>query len=112
MQNRPRTVWSWIVATLVGLPVLYVLSFGPACWTVRWTKQGEEVLAAVYAPLLPVWADGPRGLSNALDFYANTPTSLENRLMIFELFSSEGDRILTVRLLDATGPSYMNDPFL
>src|SRR5689334_1826705 len=25
-------VWPWIVALLIGLPVLYVASFGPACW--------------------------------------------------------------------------------
>jgi hypothetical protein len=32
-EERKRAgVWPWIVALLIGLPVLYVASFGPACW--------------------------------------------------------------------------------
>jgi hypothetical protein len=29
--DRKKPPWPWI-AVLVGLPVLYVASFGPACW--------------------------------------------------------------------------------
>jgi hypothetical protein len=30
--DRKKPLWPWIVALLIGLPVLYVASFGPACW--------------------------------------------------------------------------------
>src|SRR5882757_3633298 len=31
-QERRKSVWPWIVAVLIGLPALYVASFGPVCW--------------------------------------------------------------------------------
>jgi hypothetical protein len=31
-ERKKAGVWPWIVALLIGLPVLYVASFGPACW--------------------------------------------------------------------------------
>jgi hypothetical protein len=30
--DRNKPVWPWIVVLLIGLPMLYVVSFGPACW--------------------------------------------------------------------------------
>jgi hypothetical protein len=30
--DRKKPLWTWIVALVIGLPVLYVASFGPACW--------------------------------------------------------------------------------
>jgi hypothetical protein len=32
MSEERKPVWPWIVGVLIGLPVLYVASFGPACW--------------------------------------------------------------------------------
>jgi hypothetical protein len=32
MSDRKTPLWPWIVALLIGLPVMYVASFGPACW--------------------------------------------------------------------------------
>ena len=41
MNDRKKTgVWPWVVAMLIGLPVLYVLSFGPACWATRNYSRG------------------------------------------------------------------------
>ena len=31
-EERKPHVWPWIPALLIGLPVFYVGSFGPACW--------------------------------------------------------------------------------
>ena len=31
-ERKKRAVWPWAVALLIGLPVLYMASFGPACW--------------------------------------------------------------------------------
>src|SRR6188768_2856710 len=30
--SRSRPLWPLLTAALIGLPVLYVASFGPACW--------------------------------------------------------------------------------
>lgn len=35
MADRKRTHWGWIVGTVLSLPVLYLLSFGPACWNAK-----------------------------------------------------------------------------
>jgi hypothetical protein len=32
MSDERKPLWPWIVVLLIGLPVLYVASFGPACW--------------------------------------------------------------------------------
>ena len=31
-EERKKPVWPWIAALLIGLPVLYLASFGPAYW--------------------------------------------------------------------------------
>jgi hypothetical protein len=46
--------WPWIAAVLIGLPMLYVASFGPACWIVaRPGRIGEEsrIINSVYWPI-------------------------------------------------------------
>jgi hypothetical protein len=32
MIEERKLLWPWIATLLIGLPVLYVASFGPACW--------------------------------------------------------------------------------
>jgi hypothetical protein len=32
MNDAKRPLWPWILGLLIGLPVLYIASFGPACW--------------------------------------------------------------------------------
>jgi hypothetical protein len=61
MSDERKPVWPWIVAGLIGLPVLYVLSSGPACWItarsgpvdVRHDPNGPPVPVAmrIYCPL-------------------------------------------------------------
>lgn len=34
MSSERKPIWPWIAALLIGLPVMYVASFGPACWLV------------------------------------------------------------------------------
>ena len=31
--NKPRRLWLFVTAALIGVPLLDVASFGPACWT-------------------------------------------------------------------------------
>jgi hypothetical protein len=39
------------VALLIGLPVLYVASFGPICWTASRLNVGETTLPTIYRPV-------------------------------------------------------------
>jgi len=53
-EPEKRAVWPWIVALVVGVPVLYVASFGPACWiTCRVCRWSVPTLSAIYRPM--VW---------------------------------------------------------
>jgi hypothetical protein len=57
--NR-REVWAkWTLAGLVGLPVLYIASFGPACWFCSYLDADPPALAMVYRPLLRLMAARP-----------------------------------------------------
>jgi hypothetical protein len=51
-----RLFWPWIVATVIAVPVLYVASFGPACWASSRCSEpngfGVAAVEFVYQPLL------------------------------------------------------------
>ena len=64
--DRNTQLWPWIVALLIGLPVLYVASFGPACWLADRYASAWNVVWDVYYPLAAVTERGPARLSNAL----------------------------------------------
>jgi hypothetical protein len=51
MPNR-RALWPVVTAVLIGLPLLYVASFGPACWLSFKEKVPSSVVAVIYRPLL------------------------------------------------------------
>ena len=70
MNNDRKALWPWIVAVLIGLPVLYVASFGPACWVTSWTRQGYEAVPVVYRPIVWIWNHSPPAVGIALDWYA------------------------------------------
>ena len=50
--NDRRPVWPWITTSLLGLPVLYILSFGPACWISERLGKGTGQVSAVYRPVI------------------------------------------------------------
>ena len=52
MTEHKNPVWPWIVALLIGLPVLYVASFGPACWIGFRSLYGRYAVIVAYKPLL------------------------------------------------------------
>ena len=51
-ERKPRSVWPWIAALLIGLPVLYVASFGPACWLSSRLGHGAGILPVIYRPIV------------------------------------------------------------
>jgi hypothetical protein len=51
-EDRQKPVWAWIVALLIGLPVLYVASFGPACWLDERLDTQSKCISVVYYPVI------------------------------------------------------------
>jgi len=74
--RRKKSNWAMRVtagAVIIGLLVLYVASFGPACWvaTNLDSDSGRRLVAKIYHPIfLAVWK-GPVPVSQALYWYAN-----------------------------------------
>jgi hypothetical protein len=50
--NRRERWAKWTLAAMVGVPVLYVASFGPACWITSRTKIGYKTIPVAYRPIL------------------------------------------------------------
>jgi len=49
--ERRKPLLPWIAALLIGLPVLYVASFGPACWYATSNAVMVPTVARFYWPL-------------------------------------------------------------
>jgi hypothetical protein len=76
-EERKNHYWPLIVALLIGLPVLYVASYGPACW--YWSRHNEdppghmrrsELFEWAYLPICWCASREPRLLAPAISWYA------------------------------------------
>lgn len=65
MDKTVRPGWPWIAATVVGVPVLYVASFGPACWSTSRLGYGADLLPTIYRPLMRAMVDEKRELETS-----------------------------------------------
>src|SRR5262245_34115800 len=71
-----RGYWPWIVALVIGVPVAYLASFGPACW---WftsrdpTGYGERYMRVhrMYWPIGWLAENGPGPVGDAIFWCAN-----------------------------------------
>lgn len=52
--RRKPGVAFWATVAVVGLPLLYVASFGPACWLARMEVVSVTSVAHAYSPLVKV----------------------------------------------------------
>jgi hypothetical protein len=68
--NRRERWAKWTLAAIVGLPVLYVLSFGPACWISSRTNSGTELLPSCYRPIVSGLTLHETRLSAAIQWYS------------------------------------------
>lgn len=74
MTNRKRTVWAWIVGTLLAM-VLYVLSIGPAwvatCYLAQQDPDHTAIVDMYYVAYAPVlWAKNRSQTTyDAFDWY-------------------------------------------
>ena len=50
--NRRERWAKWTLAGVVGVPVLYVASFGPACWFASRDQIEMRFVAGAYRPLI------------------------------------------------------------
>jgi|SRR5579863_9504478 len=70
--NRRERWAKWTLAGVVGVPMLYVLSFGPACWLAVHQKWIRGTVNSVYSPV--AWARlkvVPDSVGRAIDWYAS-----------------------------------------
>ena len=58
------------VLALVLPPILYIMSFGPACWITSHTGRGANVVSIVYQPLFSTWWNGPKPFNGLIARYA------------------------------------------
>lgn len=67
--NRRERWAKWALAGVVGLPALYVASFGPASWFSSRTHIGIFTVPRVYHPILATLSD-KGSVGNAVRWYA------------------------------------------
>jgi hypothetical protein len=59
--------WATVVACIV---VLYLLTFGPACWMTSWGILSHSVTAHTFYPVVWTSAYAPRPIQMAIGWYA------------------------------------------
>ena len=67
--NRRERWAKWTLAAAIGLPMLYALSFGPACWMSSRTNVGSSEVEAVFWPLTLAMSRNEK-ISDTCDWYA------------------------------------------
>ena len=70
-EERKPHVWPWITALLIGLPVSYVASFGPACWLLSGDLISYDHFNCAYRPLVNLAFGGPEIVRQFLCPYAH-----------------------------------------
>jgi hypothetical protein len=70
MIDEWKPLWPWIVALLIGLPVLYVASFGPACWLTDHEIVPAALSHTVFSPLARAAVRCPTPIKDALIYYS------------------------------------------
>jgi hypothetical protein len=72
MSDERKPVWPWIVALLIGLPVLYELSIGPAVWLNNHGKIPHSCQSAFSIYVIPtnyVYDRSPKPVQRVLHQY-------------------------------------------
>jgi hypothetical protein len=69
MSEEQRSVWPWIVALLIGVPVFYVASSGPIAWTRRSWLFGNRTTEWLDRPFDAAVMHGPEWIAEPLFRY-------------------------------------------
>jgi hypothetical protein len=67
--NRRERWAKRTLAAAIGLPVLYVLSFGPACWISSRVQRSGKVVSTVYSPIVSATWQSPYLVQQVLQQY-------------------------------------------
>jgi uncharacterized membrane protein YhaH (DUF805 family) len=73
--KKRRAFWPWILAALIGLPVLYIVSFGPACQMVRDGRLSIDVVAQAYCPIVRLANASPDSIRVRIADYSGRPVN-------------------------------------
>jgi hypothetical protein len=69
MDKERNPVWPWIATVLIGLPMLYVASFGPACWITSHLGRDDSTVETAYLPIFWAWDFLPKPIQSGLRSY-------------------------------------------
>jgi hypothetical protein len=81
-ERKNTGIWPWVVALLVGLPALYVLSIGPACWITSFVELDDDSVSIIYQPVMRArWRGLPPDQDDILHRYCRIASRPEWDLM-------------------------------
>lgn len=99
-----RPVWLFLAAVLIGLPALYVASFGPACWLVSRRGVGAQALRTVYRPVFSACQVPPTIVAKPMGFWSRLGAKPGWRLVIEKRWDSSGRSTQEIIWLDVSRP--------
>jgi len=110
--NRRERWTKWTLAGMVGLPVLYVASFGPACWIcsrlrVRDPRVRFVAVPMAYYPVGSASFNGP--LERPFERYARWGMAQGSGILIPFVYSSVFNHYLLMSSADLPQPSIASD---
>jgi hypothetical protein len=83
--NRRERWAKRTMAAIVGLPLMYVLRFGPACWINARMEVGTGLIWVVYQPLFRTMLhDGPRVIQQALRSFGELGAPDDHYLAVWD----------------------------
>jgi multisubunit Na+/H+ antiporter MnhE subunit len=80
--NRRQRWAKWTLAALLGLPVLYALSFGPWCWISSRLQPSGKLDAAIYSPIIRAGYRGPLAMRESIRWWASFGMSKDARIIL------------------------------
>jgi hypothetical protein len=77
--NRRERWAKWTLAAVLGVPLLYVTSFGPACWLSDWETLSESDVCDLYRPIGVVMLEYQDTAMPALEWYGTIGSPSHSR---------------------------------
>ncbi len=70
MTDRKKPGLAFWATVVVVVPILYVASFGPACWIISRLDAETAWIPTVYRPITIIWDSGPSQMGTILESYS------------------------------------------
>lgn len=68
--ERKKSGWVFWATVILLLVVLYVASFGPACWVTSWVGLDGRIVTVFYAPIIWHFLHDTMGAGQTIDSYS------------------------------------------